>query len=74
MIERMLKDDFLKGVNGRLKKEILCFIHDGYSKRITLNMSQEQYAKHTGLTLSTLKRIELGKCYDLKFISLYACS
>lgn len=71
MNDKILNDNFLKGLNQELKTEMLKFIYDGYSNRIRLKMNQEQYAKHTNLKLSTLKRIELGKCYNLRLINKY---
>lgn len=71
MNDKILNDNFLKGVTSELKNEVIKFIYDGYSKRINLKMNQKEYSDYVGLKLSTLKRIELGKCYDLKLISQY---
>ena len=67
----MIKDIFLKDISQDWKTDICKHIYDGYTKRIESNLTQKQYAELTGLKLSTVKRIENGKCFNLKLIKKY---
>lgn len=71
MINKMIKDIFLKDISEDLKTDICKHIYEGYTKRIESNLTQAQYAELTGLKLSTVKRIENGKCFNLKLINKY---
>lgn len=71
-IKRLLSDTFLEEVdNESLKSELLKTIYEAVEYRIENNITQKQFSKIKGLNLSTLKRIEHGKCYDLKLINKY---
>ena len=70
--QRIISDTFLNKIeNGSIRNEILSLMLESYSFRIEHNISQKDYARQKELSLITLKRIELGECYNLILISKY---
>lgn len=72
MTKKMCQESFLNYINEPLKIEICKFIYDGYKERKALKMNAFDFANLKGISQSTVKKIELGKCYDLKMIDKYA--
>lgn len=69
---KFISDSFLCKVNQNIKLEVTKFIFDGYTLRKKLKLNQVDFAKRQGISPSTVKKIETGKCYDLKMISKYS--
>lgn len=70
--QRIISDTFMSELkNESIRNEILSLILDSYTFRVEHDITQKKYATLKGLNLITLKRIELGKCYNLIFISKY---
>lgn len=70
--ERIISDTFLSRIESKsIRNEILSLILESYTFRVEHNISQRDYAKQKELSLITLKRIELGECYNLILISKY---
>lgn len=70
--ERIISDTFLSRIESKsIRNEILSLILESYTFRVEHNISQKDYAKQKELSLITLKRIELGECYNLILISKY---
>ena len=71
--KKLLSDTFMeKLTNSSIRNEILSSILDSYSIRVRLKMSQKEYANLHQISIATLKRIELGKCYDVTLINKYS--
>ena len=61
------------GLTMEFKSKIL----DGFNIRVKFRMSQKEYHKHLNrngnvISLDTIKRIELGKCYSVNMVQIYA--
>ena len=70
--KKCLSSEFLKDIeNIKMKTKMIKRIIDGHTDRMNLKMSQKQWSVIKNISLSSLKRIELGQCYDLKLISKY---
>jgi hypothetical protein len=68
----LLKETFMsEAKDNSLLLETKSFILESYTNRIELQMNQKEYSAFKGLKLQTVKRIELGQCYDLRLISKY---
>ena len=72
MTKKMCKESFLHDIKEPFKIEVCKFIYDGYKQRKFLKINAFEFAKIKGISESTVKKIELGKCYDLKMIDRYA--
>ena len=57
--------------SNTLKIYIIDIISKAKEKRKQNNLSQVEYSKIKNLSLDSIKRIETGKCYNLKLISKY---
>lgn len=57
--------------NRLLKKTIENLIVKSKVKRKHLGVTQEQHAEDTNISLSSVKKVESLKCYDLKIIDKY---
>lgn len=70
--QRIVSDTFLEKIKEEsIRNEIKSIIFESYKQRIEKRMTQNEYAKLKELNLITLKRIELGQCYNLILISKY---
>ena len=71
--DRILRDTFLEKLTiSSIRTEILASILEGYEYRNRLKMSQEKWSKLKQVPIATVKRIELGTCYDLILINKYS--
>ncbi len=70
--QRIISDTFMSDIkNESIRNEILSLILESYTFRVEHDITQEEYAELKELNLITLKRIELGQCYNLILISKY---
>lgn len=70
--KRIISKSFMSDITDEtLRNEVLCTINDTYQKRTRQGINQVDYAKMKGMSPATLKRIELGKCYNLRSINQY---
>ena len=70
---RILRDTFLpKLTNSSIRTEILASILETYEYRNRLNISQDKWSELKEISIATVKRIELGTCYDLLLINKYS--
>ena len=51
--------------------EIKSLILESYTNRVNLNMSQKDYAILKGMSLQSLKRVELKQCFDIRILNKY---
>lgn len=67
---------FLKEIEDKqFRLELTQKIYEIYCKRIDLKLSQTEVADLCNLSLSSVKRIEKGECYDTRLIAKYTlCS
>ena len=66
------KQEFLKEItDSDLHLKIKMKIIKGYDKRKKQKLNQADWANKKGISLSSVKKVELGKCYDLKIIDKY---
>ena len=70
---KLLSDTFLKDVSKEsIKLELCSSIIEGYTNRVKRGQSQDEYSKEKKISVSTVKRIENGTCYDCRMISKYS--
>ena len=70
--KRITNDTFMSEIeSGSIRNEILSGLLESYKYRIKRNITQKEYSEFKDIPLATLKRIELGTCTNLKFISRY---
>lgn len=69
----ILKDTFLQEIKKKsIRIELKASILEGYSQRKKYHLTQKEFGKLKEISTSTVKRIELGTCYDAKLISKYS--
>lgn len=70
--KKLLSEHFLCEIkNETLKCELSSLIYETMKYKEDNNITQKQWSVMQNVSLSTVRRIELGKCYDLKLISKY---
>lgn len=70
--KRFLSESFLSGLkSGSLKLELSSLIYESLTFRLTNKISQKEYSEMKNISLSSLKRIELGNCYGVRLINKY---
>lgn len=63
---------FLKEIEDKqFRLELTQKIYQIYCKRIDLKINQTEIANICNLSLSSVKRIEKGECYDTRLIAKY---
>lgn len=63
---------FLKEIDDKqFRLELTQRIYQIYCKRIDLKINQTEMSNICNLSLSSLKRIEKGECYDIRLIAKY---
>lgn len=70
--KRITSDTFLKELpEGSIRNEILSGLLESYTHRVKRNITQKEFSGSKKIPLATLKRIELGKCYNIVAIIKY---
>lgn len=70
--KKLLSELFLCEIkNESFKRELSSLIYETMKYKQDNNITQKQWSLSRGVSLSSLKRIEKGQCYDLKLISKY---
>ncbi len=70
--DRLLRDTFMEKLSdSSIRTEILASILETYEYRNRLKLSQKKWSELHNVSISTVKRIENGTCYDLILINKY---